>query len=151
MRAGGAHRIDSATLLSGAGREFVAAWRQLRRHPWFVAGASLSLALGMALATAVFSVMEAVRDDAFPWDTNGRVVRITETHWDNDAGRVSPAFLQLLAGGVTTLADVAAHRSGPAIIGRTGAAQRVHAARRRTSTIRIEPRCGCAFPMKSWP
>lgn len=123
-------------------------WRQLRRHPWFVAGATLSLALGMALATAVFSVMEAVRHDAFPWDTEGRVVRITETHWGNDAGRVSPAFLQLLAGGVTTLSDVAAHRSGPTIVGRTGEARRVHAARvtrRFFEVLGVRPIIGASF------
>lgn len=115
--------------MKGIAREFTAAFRQLRRHPWFVAGAAVSLALGMALATAVFSVVEAVRFGALPWDESDRVVRVYEIHAGEDRDRVAGEFLLILQSQAASFSAVAGHNTTPVIVGRTGAAKRVNAAR----------------------
>lgn len=55
-----------------------AALGQVRRHPWFFTGAALSLAIGMSVATAVFSVVDAIALRPLPFHDPDRLVIIAE-------------------------------------------------------------------------
>ena len=52
---------------------------QARRHPWYFAGAALSLAIGMSVGTAVFGVVDAVLFRPLPFRDAGRLVHVAET------------------------------------------------------------------------
>ena len=56
-----------------------AAFGQVRRHPWFFGGAALSLAIGMSVATAVFSVVDAIMLRPLPFHDPDRLVLVAET------------------------------------------------------------------------
>ncbi|MGH7669025.1 MAG: ABC transporter permease, partial [Gemmatimonadaceae bacterium] len=58
--------------------ELLAAAARLRRHPGALFGSALSLALGMALATAVFSMVDALFLHPLPYPNQEQLVRIRE-------------------------------------------------------------------------
>ncbi|HEX7937393.1 MAG TPA: ABC transporter permease [Gemmatimonadaceae bacterium] len=58
--------------------EFRTAFARLRRSPGFVLGATLSLALGMSLATAVFSVVNSILNTGLPFPEADRLVYVTQ-------------------------------------------------------------------------
>ncbi len=58
--------------------EVASATKRLRRHPGAVGGASLSLALGMALATAVFSMVVALFLRPLPFPNQAELVIVRE-------------------------------------------------------------------------
>src|ERR1051325_802681 len=82
----------------------------LRRHPGFAAGAAISLGLGMALATTVFSMVDALYLRPLPFDQPDRLVRMYRTAVGARtlAGEISAPDLVVLRGNTTALSDVAA-------------------------------------------
>ena len=60
-------------------RDFLYAWRGLRRAPAFAAIAILTLALGIGANTAIFSVIDAVLLRPLPFSNPGQLVRLYET------------------------------------------------------------------------
>ena len=65
-------------LLGSATRELGAAVSRLRRRPGFAIGAAISLALGMALATAVFSMIDALFLRPLPYPGQDRLAHVYE-------------------------------------------------------------------------
>ena len=62
----------------GAAADLAFAVRQLRRHPAFSAIAILTLALGIGVTTAMFSVVHRVLLDPIPFRDGDRIVRLYE-------------------------------------------------------------------------
>ncbi len=76
------------------------AWRQLRKSPAFTMTAVLTLALGIAATTAVFSVTERVLIAPLPYREAGRIVSLQKVYGKESVGsrNVSgPDFLDLQA------------------------------------------------------
>jgi len=61
---------------SAAGTDLTFALRQLRRHPAFAAVAVLTLALGIGVTTAMFSVVHRLLIDPIPYRNGDRIVRL---------------------------------------------------------------------------
>src|SRR6185312_8912232 len=61
---------------SSAGTDLTFALRQLRRHPAFAAVAVLTLALGIGVTTAMFSVVHRLLIDPIPYRNGDRIVRL---------------------------------------------------------------------------
>jgi predicted permease len=68
--------------LRGLGRDLRYAARGLRRAPGFTALAVLTLALGIASSTALFSVVEGVLLQALPYPEADRIVRLFQINTD---------------------------------------------------------------------
>lgn len=60
-------------------REFLAAFRWLRRNPLFTLAVTAILALGIGANTAIFSIVDAVLLRPLPYEAASRMVRIEET------------------------------------------------------------------------
>ncbi len=68
--------------------------RSLRRSPLFATTAILTLALGIALVTAAFSLVDGVLIHPLPWRDAGRLVQLGQTNGQGQPGGVSyPNFL----------------------------------------------------------
>jgi putative ABC transport system permease protein len=68
--------------------------RSLRRAPAFTVTSILTLALGIALVTAAFSLVDGVLIRPLPWRDAGRLVTLTQTNAQQQPGGVSyPNFL----------------------------------------------------------
>ena len=67
------------------------AWRALRRTPSYTLAVVLTLALGIGVNTAIFSVVDALLLRALPYDEPDRIVRVAE--WPTTGGNftVAPA------------------------------------------------------------
>lgn len=86
--------------------------RHARLHPWFFAGAASSLAIGMSVATAVFSVLDAAILRPLPFQSPDRLVHIAETvpyvgGW-MDMTRVPARHVLAARADAASLADLAA-------------------------------------------
>ena len=64
--------------MSIVGLDFRAAWRSLRRAPAFAAVAALTLALGVAATTAIYSVVDAVLLRPPPYGDAERIVVVRQ-------------------------------------------------------------------------
>ena len=108
--------------------EVASATKRLRRHPGAVGGASLSLALGMALATAVFSMVVALFLRPLPFPNQAELVIVRERDPQmNSLFSVLPARDALAAQQVHSFSGVAvAQEYGPGSdLGSSGHAIRV--------------------------
>ncbi len=70
--------VDLMLLLRSISQDFHFGVRQLWRNPWFAITAVLTLALGIGLNTAIFSVVYAVLMKPLPWPGADRMVAIYE-------------------------------------------------------------------------
>jgi putative ABC transport system permease protein len=70
---------------SDLARDLRHGWRGLRANPAFTAGAMLTLTLGMAPATVVFSVLDAVVLEPLPYPDSERLVAV----WGTNPGRTA--------------------------------------------------------------
>lgn len=101
---------------------------QLRLRPAFVLGATLSLAIGMSLATALFSVMDgALRPLPLPHEK--QLVELVETTPEGDMSTVPPGLIQSARPGTNTLRDVVAFERANGLFSRGGDARRIEAVR----------------------
>jgi hypothetical protein len=123
----------------------------LRRHPGFAAGAAISLGLGMALATTVFSMVDALYLRPLPFDQPDRLVRMYRTAVGARtlAGEISAPDLVVLRGNTTALSDVAAWRSShELVVGQSGEARRygsVAVTSNLFDVLRVRPALGRLF------
>ena len=88
--------MGSGTRLSTMlAKEFAYAARSLRKSPFFLATAAVTIALGIGASTAIFSVANAVLLRPLPFHEAGRlvVVKTTEPGRRDDIGVSYPAFL----------------------------------------------------------
>jgi putative ABC transport system permease protein len=130
--------------------ELRSAYQQLRRRPGFALGAALSLAIGMSLATALFSVIDSALFKPLPYAEPQRLVYFYETTVVAQMASV-PAKLALalsLSTDVPSVSDAAAFVQVRPIVGRSGEARRVDAMRVSPSffkTLRVAPLRGTVF------
>jgi hypothetical protein len=87
------HRaVRGLPLLETVWRDACLAIRMLVRAPWFTATAFLTLALGIAANTAIFSVYSSLLLEPLPYSDSDRLVMILEKDLeDGDTGSVTPA------------------------------------------------------------
>jgi predicted permease len=82
--------------LASFARDVRYAIRSLRKNPAFTAAAVLSLALGIALNCAIFSVANAVVFGSMPYGDSGRLVIIWQTLKSNDGNLQDPSVADIL-------------------------------------------------------
>src|SRR5687768_10491271 len=85
------------------------ALRTLARAPWFTALAILTLALGIGLNTALFSLVDAVLLRALPFKDPDRLVEIWGQDETRTGMRVPGPFLDALRARSRTLQSIAIH------------------------------------------
>jgi predicted permease len=112
-------------------REFVKDLRHggrlLRRQPGFAAAALVTMALGLAATTAVFTITYAVLLRALPYTDPGQLVSVTEidTRRERSSGNVSyPDFLDYRDTNASLVA-LAGHNGGTRTLTGSGPADRV--------------------------
>ncbi len=88
-------------------QDVIFALRQCRLHPGFTLAAVLTLALGLGLTTAIFSVVHAVVLKPFPSDDPDRVL-YAYTTWRGQRGGTSVGNYDYIRQRVTTLEHLAA-------------------------------------------
>lgn len=92
------------------GQDLRFALRQLRRHPWFAAAAGLTLALGVAATTTVFSFVDAVLLRPLPYPDASRLYVMWNARDASETETLSyPNFLDYRTR-VTGFASMAAFR-----------------------------------------
>lgn len=101
---------------------------QLRERPMFVIGATLSLAIGMSLATALFSIVNAALLQPLPFRAPQRLVTALETTPRYDVAHVSPRLLTTLRAGSSSFEAVAGFTSSNPMVGRSGEGRRISTA-----------------------
>ena len=80
--------MKSHTLLEDAARDLRHGVRVLRRSPGFIAGALLTLALGIGATAAIFSVVRTVMLEPLPYRDPDRIVTVWETNRGGTARNV---------------------------------------------------------------
>lgn len=83
--------------------------RSFARQPGFTAAAVLTIALGIGVNTAVFSVIRAVLIEPLPFREPNRLAHIWESHPEFSAG----VFLALTAVAATLIPAMRATRAQP--------------------------------------
>ncbi|MBV8759803.1 MAG: ABC transporter permease [Deltaproteobacteria bacterium] len=102
--------------------------RVLRRAPVFTAVAVITLALGIGINTAMFSLVDASLRQPLPYDAPDELVRLHGHHPQFERGSISfPNFLDWQRGN-HTFAAMAISRDGAFTLTGSGAAERVTAA-----------------------
>ena len=92
------------------------ATRSLAQRPWFTAAAVLTLALGVGVNAAVFSLVSASLLRPLPFDEAGRLVVLAQTYTESSRAQRSlrwwsPAQVDALRPRMTTLEELAAYWS----------------------------------------
>ena len=95
------------TMLGDLVRDFRYAGRSLARSPGFTVVAVLTLALGIGVTTAMFTVVDGVLLRALPFPEPDRLVALGVTATDSRAALVRPDHYADIEGGVASFADVA--------------------------------------------
>ncbi|HEY9466717.1 MAG TPA: ABC transporter permease [Vicinamibacterales bacterium] len=130
--------------------EFRSTVSHLRRHPGFVVGAALSLALGMALATMVFSMVDALFTRTTPFVDSDRLVTVYKVPRGASDGSPLIPIREIVAlrERAKTIDGLASWHAGSHTIGRSGDA-RDYAGASVTSTffdvLRVRPAIGRLF------
>ena len=99
-------------------RDLRFSFRALGRNPGFTAVAALSLALGIAANTTIFSVVSLLRFQPLPFNEPDRLVMLTESHPEQPRRWRPPNYGKI--------ADLREHSGAFAKIGLTGGAQFVN-------------------------
>jgi putative ABC transport system permease protein len=98
-------------------RDLRYAIRVLLKHPGFTAVAVLTLALGVGLNTALFSVVNSVLLAPLPFPDSGALVDVSETHKGRTGVRVSTPNFRDWRSGNSSFLSMAAHSQGLSNIG----------------------------------
>ena len=116
--------------LDSAAFELRTAFVRLRRRPGFALGSALSLAIGMALATAVFSIVDSVFLRPLPFPAQAQLVHVYEIKGATRYPYINARHFVAIHDGARSLARVAAIRyfTPDVAIGRSGVARRFDAA-----------------------
>ncbi len=103
------------------------ALRQLARRPGFAAVGVATLALGIGLATAMFSVLDGVLLRPLPYDAPGRLVTIRQSWTGVSRGFISPAEYVDYVARARALSPVGGYVVGAANLTGDGEAERLPA------------------------
>ncbi len=143
-------RRQRSELLGSVLGDIRLAWRDLRRRPAFALTACLTLAVCIALNTAVFSVVYSVLLKPLPYPEPDRLVTLFNHYpkvgHPRALNTVPQYFEQLRA--VTAFEELALHRNSTRPVGEPGAVQRVYSMAVTPSFFRvlgIEPHLGRTF------
>lgn len=102
------------------------AFSQLRQRPMFVAGATLSLAIGMSIATALFTVVDTLLRHPIALPNAERLIVLGEISGDNRAVDWLPArVLTSLREQSSSIEAIAAFRRWSHLVGPNGDARRM--------------------------
>jgi predicted permease len=82
---------QSATILAFLGHDVRDAWRSLRRDPGYSLLVAGTLALGIGVNTALFSMVDALLFKALPYADPDRLVVVSEVHPQGRRNTVAPA------------------------------------------------------------
>src|SRR6476469_8637850 len=104
------------------------AFLQCARRPAFVLGATLSLAIGMALATALFSILDAALRP-LPFPRSDELVQVVETIPHFGLTAEAPDFLQEVRAASATLRDVVVYSFTYPTVSHGGEPRRMNVAR----------------------
>src|ERR1700744_6138381 len=114
-------------LVQDLSRDVRLAITQFKQRPIFVIGATLSLAIGMSLATAMFTVIETVVRTPLPFPDANRLAVVREQSADRTLTGIPGRLLAALSDGSTSFDDVAAAKSWGNVVGPSGSAHRMSA------------------------
>jgi len=109
--------LKSMTLISNLAADLQFALRMTRKSIGFTLAAVLSLALGIGASSAIFSLVNAVLLDPYPYRDSNRLINISFSDKQGDRGTLQytvPDFLELQKNS-KTLEDVAARSNFPMI------------------------------------
>lgn len=126
------------------------ALRQCRLHPGFTFAAVLTLALGLGLTTAIFSVVHAVVLKPFPFDEPNRVL-YTYTTWRGQRGSTSVGNYDYLRQRVTRFEHLAAANSASFNLSDEGTPERILGLRTTWSyfpVFGVAPRDGRVYTLE---
>ena len=120
-------KFPGLNFLEGLLRDLRLAFRQIRRSPGFFAPAILLIALGIAVNTQIFSLVDAVLLRQLPVHDPGNLVQLYEIH----PGRPAYPFfeyglLRELREHASTLTGVTGQLELTAPLERNGTAERIH-------------------------
>jgi putative ABC transport system permease protein len=115
-------------MMTGLGHDLRYALRQVRRNPGFAAAASLTLALGIAATTTVFSFVDAALLRPLPYPEPSRLFVLWNERGDKQRETLSyPNYLDYRDGG-TEFESVAIYRRRRFNVATSGGAERVQGA-----------------------
>lgn len=131
-------------------REIRYALRRLAREPRFAATALLTLALCLGANLTLFALVDAILLRPLPFPESGRLVSLWNTYPKAGVERDGSSLTNYYErrGKVAAFSSLAIYRPGAAIMGPTGATERVEAGRVSPeffATLGVEPARGRAF------
>ena len=139
-------------VLQGIGLDFKVALRSLWRRPAFTAAASLTLALGIGAAAAVFAIVSGVLLRPMPYRAPNRLVMVwftgADVHGTDNQLPLSAATYLDLRQSVSALAPAAAFRSWPYALSEGGQPEQVAGVKTTPelfATLGIRPAIGRDF------
>ena len=128
------------------------AFRLMRRDPAFTFAALATLALGIGLNTAIFSVAYGVLWRPLPFPDPGRLVILQSSQQTGTGVRTfstwTPTTYEALRGGITAFESLAAYRSSNAQVSGRGEPRQVNALEVSPTffaTLRVSPARGRGF------